>query len=115
MYKCNTEARSRHHCRGKAISITGVCVCNFIYPEHNAHAPYFIVICGLSVFVIYFSTLSHERNYFQKKKINKHELRVLIFSINLSETFPILRRIRQDIIINVHTSSCKVPVIVVII
>ena len=45
----NTEARTRNHfCRGKAISITGMCVCNLIYPAHNAHAPYYIVICGLS-------------------------------------------------------------------
>jgi len=57
-----------------------MCVCNLIYPAHNAYASYFIVICGLSISVIYFSTLSHERNYF-RKKTNKYELRVLIFSI----------------------------------
>jgi hypothetical protein len=34
---------------------------------------------------------------------------VLIFSRNLSETFLILRKNQPDIIINVHRSSCKVP------
>ena len=39
---------------------------------------------------------------------------VLGFSLQLSfETFPILRRIQRDIVINVKTSSCKVLVILV--
>ena len=31
------------------------------------------------------------------------------FSTTFTETFLILRRAEQDIIINVHMSSCKVP------
>jgi hypothetical protein len=40
-------------------------------------------------------------------------MRVLIFSTNLSETFIILRRTVRGIIIKVHGSLCKVPVIFV--
>jgi len=38
---------------------------------------------------------------------------VLIFCTDFSETFLILRRILRGMIINVHWSSCKVPVILV--
>ena len=38
---------------------------------------------------------------------------ISIFSKILSEIFLILRRIQRHIIINVHTSSCKVPIIIV--
>jgi hypothetical protein len=52
MYKRNIGARSRNQCcRGKAISIKYsecLCVfCDLIYPAQKAHAPYFVVICGL--------------------------------------------------------------------
>jgi len=36
---------------------------------------------------------------------------ILIFSTNLSENFLILRIIKFDMIRNVHSSLCKVPVI----
>jgi len=39
---------------------------------------------------------------------------VVIFSVNLCETFLILKRIQRGIIINVYRSSCKLPVILVI-
>jgi hypothetical protein len=48
---------------------------------------------------------------FSKKKDIKYELCVFIFSIILSETFLVLRRIKRDIIVNVHRSSLKVPII----
>ena len=47
------------------------------------------------------------------EKVIEHKMYVLIFSTILSEIFLILRRIQRDIIIKVHRSSCKVPVIIV--
>jgi len=44
----------------------------------------------------------------------EYKMCVKTFSVILSENFlilSILRRIQRDIIINVHTSSCKVTVI----
>jgi hypothetical protein len=58
-YKC-IEARSRNHCcREKATSITySECVCNLSYPAHSAHALYYIVICGLFGYTIFFHIVS---------------------------------------------------------
>jgi hypothetical protein len=56
-----------------------VCVCSLSYPAHNAHSPYYTVICGL------FNLLNIKVCY--------------LFSLQtLPETFLILRRIRRDII-----------------
>jgi len=38
---------------------------------------------------------------------------VLIFSKTFAEILIILRRMQRDIIVNVHGSSCKVPVILI--
>ena len=54
----------------------------------------------------YFSTLSHKQFVFQGR--TAVELKTCALQL-LSETFRSLRRIQQDIIINVHRSSCKVP------
>ena len=61
---------------------------------------------------LYFSTLSPNRCHFRETGI-EHKMCVLIFSTTLSKTFPILRIISRDIVKNVETSSCKVPVILV--
>jgi len=81
------------------------CVQSLSYPACKAHAPYYIVICGLSGSMIFFPMAQ----FSDKKLLNiKYVFRFLLQL--LSETFLILRIIQQDIIINVHGSSCEVPV-----
>jgi hypothetical protein len=85
-----------------------VCVASVIRHAKRMHRVIFLsVACPVSP---YFSTLSHKRHDF-RKKVTEHKMCVLIFSTGLSEMFLILRRIQQDIVKNVKTSSCKVPVI----
>jgi hypothetical protein len=59
----------------------------------------------------YFSVLCHKKRNFGVGGVVLNRKCVLIFSTNLFEIFLILRRIQRDIVINVKTSSCKVPVI----
>jgi hypothetical protein len=75
-----------------------VFVCRLSYPALNGHAPFYIVICGLSVSTIFLHMV-------------EYKMCVLDFSASLSETFLILRINEVDI--NVPRSSCKVPFILV--
>jgi hypothetical protein len=100
-YKRNIEARwCKHFCCGKAISITySECVFVALVIQHAMRMRRFILSPAASLAVPYFSTLSHKRYDFRKKKITEYEMRVLIFSANLYETFLVLRRIQRDITI----------------
>ena len=60
------------------LHILRVCVCSFIYPTRKAHAPYYIVISGLSGSTT-FSRISHKPHDFRTKDF-EHKLRVLVFS-----------------------------------
>jgi len=93
----------------KAMNITcSECVFVALITQHqNAHALNYTVACGLHG-VACFSTLSHKRHDFRKKKVIEAKMCLLIFSKMLSETFLILSRIQRYIIINVHRSSCKI-------
>jgi len=89
-----------------------VCVCILalviLHANHIFSASHYIVIFGLSDRTIF--GLSDTTIFFHvisKTLLNLKQ----IFSINLSETFLILRGIQRDIAINVHKSSCKVLVI----
>jgi len=80
-----------------------VCVCSLSYPGCKAHAPHYVAIVGC-LDVPYFSTLSLKLHDFRKI--------LVVFSLQLVfEAFLTLRRTERDVIINVLTSSCKVPVI----
>jgi hypothetical protein len=105
-YKRNTKARSPNYCCvGKAIIITySECMSGALVIQHAKRMRRIILSSVVCLALPYFSTLSHQRHYFRKKGI-EHKMCVLIFSTTMSETFPILRRIQRDIIMNVHTSS----------
>jgi hypothetical protein len=57
------------------------------------------VVC---LVLLYFFTLSHKRRDLRRKVI-ENKMCVLIFSTNLPETFPILRRNDRDIMVEVHS------------
>ena len=107
-----TGARSCNRCySGKAISIT-YCQCVFIalvIRMQCACAILSIVACPA---LQCFSTLSHKRRDFRRKKLLNIKC-VFLFPIKLlCETFLILRS-ERDMIKNVAWSSCKVRVILV--
>jgi hypothetical protein len=57
--------------------------------------------------------LTHRIKLGGKKKIIEYKICVIIFSITPSDIFLNLRRIQKGFTKNLHTSSCKVPVIFV--
>jgi hypothetical protein len=88
-----------------------VCVCSLSYPACKGHAPYYIVICGLSGSTIFYRIISQMALFSGKKLLNTKC--VFWFSLHLLfENFLILRRIQRDFVVNVHRYSCKVPIIV---
>jgi len=71
-----------------------------------------IVICGLSLSIIFiFLLYLIKSSIFEEKKIFEPEMWVLNFCTNAYASFLILRRNGRDIIVNLRTSSCNVPVI----
>jgi hypothetical protein len=96
-------------CRRKAKSITySESVCSLIYPACKAHAPYYIVSCGLSGLTIFFHIFS-QTVWFSERKFLITKCMFRFSQQFVSEKFPILRSIQRDIIINVHRPSRKVP------
>ena len=72
-YKRNIDARSRNHCcSGKAIGITySECVTvALVTPACQAHAPHYIVTCGLSGSAR-FPPLSHKRQGCREKFVER--------------------------------------------
>jgi hypothetical protein len=108
-YQRNTEDRWRHHSYlAKTIKNTySECVSVASVIQHALRMRR-IIICGMSD-PTHITTLSHKRHDFWKNVI-EHEMHILILSTILSQAFLILRRIWQNIIINVNRPSRKVPV-----
>ena len=82
MYKRNTEVLSRNNwCRGKAISITySECVFVALGPQ-RAKCMLRITLTSVTCPALpHFSTLSHKRNNYLKKKVIEHKICILIFS-----------------------------------
>jgi len=107
-YKRNIKARLRNHsCQGREISITYYeRFCRLRYPAWKAHAPYDIIICGLSCSTIFFCIISQTARFSGEKNVD-HEMCVLVFSRILSQGLLILIKIQRGIIINVHRSYVK--------
>ena len=76
------------------------CVCAFAcgltYSSCRVHAPYYSHLCLREVFLPYIIN-----GKIFEKKVLEYKMCVLIFSTSFSETFFILRRIQQDIVVNV--------------
>ena len=89
-----------------------MCVCSLSYSACNAHVPYYIITLR-SVRLYHPPPLPHFLiNVTIYRKMFLNIKCVFWFSLqSLSETFLVLRRIHRDTIVNVHRSSCKVPVI----
>jgi hypothetical protein len=100
---CITIVALRRHCY-----VSWVCVCSLRYPAWNARVCHILLSPVVCLAVPHFSTLSCKQHDFWEKVI-VHKMYVLIFSLNLSETFLILRRNQWDVVINICSSSCKIP------
>ena len=105
----NISLHSSVYVRVRANARARVQACSLTYPACQAHAPHYIVICGLSGSTTLFDIISKNGMIFGKEGI-EHKMCVSFSLQILYEIFLILIRIQLDIIINVKVSSCKVPV-----
>ena len=115
MYNRNIEARSRNHCcRAKVINIINsesvpvTLVTKYGQRMRRSELP--SVSC---MALPCFCTLRHKRHNSWQKEVTDRKMRVLISSAASFVKLLIPRRIQRDIIINVQTFACKVPLIFV--
>ena len=101
-----------HKWRDNKHYIFWVCVRSLCYPAWNA--TYCIILSSVACLALpCFSKLSHKWRDIRKKKLLNIR-RVFWFPLQiLSSIFLILRRTEWDITINIHMSSCKLPITLV--
>jgi hypothetical protein len=111
-YKRNIGARSRNYCcSGKAVSVT-YSVCVFVVLGIQRAVRLRHVSCHLWSVRLYCTFPRFLINGTIVEKALPNVKYVFWFSLQLlSETFLILRRTGRDTIINMHRSSCSVPLI----
>ena len=68
-----------------------MCVCSLSYPTSNAHASYYVVVCGLPGSTIFFDIVSQTARFFLKELLNIKCVFWFIAQI-LSKTFLILKK-----------------------
>jgi hypothetical protein len=104
------EARSRNNfCCGKALSITySQGFCSLSYSACDTHAPCYIVTCGVSGSTIFFHIIS-QTTWLSGKTY----CFVFCFLYNFYLNTSLSRIIQRDIIMKIHRSPRKVPVILV--
>ena len=95
-------------CSGKVVCVT-YCerVCSLSYPARKSHAPYYIVICGLSGCTFFCPTLPHKRHDFRWEGEKLIITCVFWFSLqSFSGTPVVLRRIRRGNDTKALRTSC---------
>jgi hypothetical protein len=111
MYKCNIEVHSHNHCcRGKAICITYSECKSVAFVIQHTKLMFHIMLSSVACLAVpHFCTLLHKWHSFLKKVINH---KMCFDFLYYFETFLALRRVQQDIIVNVRRFSCNVSVII---
>jgi hypothetical protein len=98
--QCTYNVTPRH-VRGNIVA-----VCLLPYPVYTAHAPYFIVICGLSVCTMFF-TLSHKRHDFRKIVFEQKMCLEFLCSVCLKD-FLLYEKFDKILSLNLHMPLCEV-------
>ena len=77
----------------------------------ESHAPHYIVRCGVCGCRTFPHYLTNGMNFFWRGGVNEHNKCVLIFSATFVCNISYCNKKWGRYIVNVHTSPCKVPVI----